>query len=145
MNILLLDAQGLADDHQRQQIHERLLFHMARFAHAVSDVSLHLSKDFPESSGLKASGMIHCSISVHLPDKGVVKINRVAASMEKAVALAVESVEPEVWHRVEKPAWPGGQLLKRAFEILTMDVRGSFLKKQSRLEPDLHPALGDGR
>ena len=137
MNILVLDAQGLANEKQRQQIHERLFFCMARFSHAVSDVSLHLAQDFPECSGLKASGMVHCSINVHLPEKGVVAINRIAKSMEKAVALAIEAVEPEVWYRAEKPAWPGGKLLKRASEILTMDISESFGWKRSGRKPDL--------
>ena len=133
MNILVIDPQGLTSERQKQSTEERLLFTLARFAYRINGVTLHLAQDFPAASGLKASGIVHCSINVNLKEQGVVTIHRVGDSMEKAVSRALEAVEPEVWQRVDKPVWPGGQLLKRAADLFSQERMSGLRWRRSNL------------
>ena len=95
MYIVLSDHQELISPNERQQLYDRVLFSMARFAHRINSVTVHVSDD-PTGTGHPPA----CVITISVEDSGLVTVGQSAGTLMTAATLAVEALESEVAHRV---------------------------------------------
>jgi len=98
MNILVSDSQGLLSVETQKQVHDRLLFALARFAFRLNGATIHVSKTEGEDQ-------VNCLINVNIENRGIVSANRNSETMLEAVELAVDAIEPKVACRVNWRSW----------------------------------------
>ena len=95
MYIVLSDHQDLMSQNERQQLYDRVLFSMARFAHRINSVRVYVSCD-PTDAGDAPT----CVITTSVEDSGLVTVAQSADTLMTAVCLAIDALEPEVACRI---------------------------------------------
>lgn len=100
MNILIVDAQGIVNGTHKEHLSQRIQFALARFAHRVQGVTVHLGYDRSIDETL-----YRCLIHVAIEGRRVVSVRRTASTIEHAVSQTVNATELKVACRVDWRSW----------------------------------------
>jgi hypothetical protein len=98
MHVLICDRQGILSPKQKKYAENRLRYSLARFAHRINGVAMHLSLG-------KKCEFVKCAIHVSVEGRGMVSSTRKSVSSARAICNAIDATEPKVaWH-VDWRSW----------------------------------------
>jgi ribosome-associated translation inhibitor RaiA len=93
MYLVLSDHQELISADERQQLYDRVLFSMARFAHHIHSVRVHVSEVSTDTRQRYA-------VTISVETRGLVTVDRAADNVMTAVSMATDALETAVALRI---------------------------------------------